>query len=77
MDHCLEKININDPLSLDNWHQRFQLWIATNDKIDPTNLTQVTAFYLTMIGKDAFDLLKSLAYPEDVTAKSLKELQRC
>ena len=45
--------------------------ISGNDKIDATN---ETAHYITNVGKQAFRLLVDLAYPDDVTGMTVKEL---
>ena len=71
MERCLEKIDLSDPASVENWHERFDLYVQTNTQIDSTNQT---AFYLTMIGKDAYDLLKDLAYPDPIRNKTVDAL---
>ena len=72
MERCLEKIDLTDPAGVDNWHERFDLYVLTNPRIDDSN---ETAFYLTMVGKEAYDLLKDLAYPETLKVKKVKDLK--
>lgn len=72
MERCLEKMDLTDPAGVENWHERFELYVITNDRIDGSNQTP---FYLTMVGKEAYDLLKDLAYPEAPRSKTVKELQ--
>ena len=59
MDRFLEAIDIKDPAGVQNWHERFNCYVQTNDKITAANQT---AFYLTMIGKDAYDLLNPFGF---------------
>ena len=72
MERCLEKVDLTDPAGVQNWHERFELYVTTNDRINDKNQT---AFYLTMIGKEAYDLLKDLAYPESTRTRTVKQLQ--
>ena len=77
MEHCLEKVDVTDPASVENWHERFNFYIKTNDKItDPKDKDKVVPYYLTMIGKEAYDLLKDLAYPDKLETKSVNDLKK-
>ncbi len=71
MERCLENLDITDANCLDNWKERFDLYVITNDKITAENQT---AFYLTLIGKEAYNLLKDLAYPEALNIKTVPQL---
>ena len=72
MDRCLEKLDISAAETITNWHERFELFAMTNDRIKKENKT---AFYLTMVGKEAYDLLKDLAYPNIIKEMDVTELQ--
>ena len=72
MDRCLEKLDVSAPDTICNWHERFSLYTITNDRINDKNKT---AFYLTMVGKEAFDLLKDLAYPKAIKEMEVDDLQ--
>lgn len=69
-----EPIDISDISSIEDWLERFYAYVLTNDKINDKNKT---AFYTTMIGKDAYNykLLKTLAYPETVAKLEVKKLR--
>ena len=73
MEPTLEKLDISDPASLDNWHERFDFFADTNSKITTSNRI---SWYVTLIGKEAYDLLKVLAFPDSITCKSVAELQK-
>ena len=55
----IEPLDINDPTSVEDWHERFDAYVLTNDKIDDKNKT---AFCTTLIGKDDYKLLKTLLW---------------
>lgn len=57
----LEKLDIRDLENLENWFERFNLYVLTNDKINEKN---ICAYYLTLIGKEAYHLLKDLCFPD-------------
>jgi len=59
-NNFLEPINVSEINSLDSWLERFELWCQTNSNVTAINKT---AFYLTMLGKDAYQLVKDLAFP--------------
>ena len=69
----LEKLDVQDPAGIEAWHERFDLYVVTNDKIKDSNKT---AWYLTLIGKEAYDLLKELAFPDNLKDKTVAELQQ-
>ena len=73
MERCLEPVDIRDPAGVENWHERYELYVLTNDKISTANKT---AFYLTLIGKQAYDLLKDLAFPDDISTKTVDKLKK-
>ena len=68
----LEPLDVKDVNGVENWHTRFKQYTLTNDKFDAKN---ETAFYITFIGKVAFELLVDLAYPKDVTTMTVADLQ--
>jgi len=67
----LEKMDISDPNSLQDWFERFEIYSSINQKITPENKT---THFLTMIGKEAYHLVRNLAYPESVSKKSAQSL---
>ena len=73
MDPALEKLDVQDPAGIEAWHERFDLYVVTNDKIKDSNKT---AWYLTSIGKEAYDLLKELSFPGKPKDKTVAELQQ-
>jgi len=56
----MEPINVKDFSGINEWYERFTLWTVTNEKVNDNNRI---AYYLTMIGKDAYQLIKDLIYP--------------
>ena len=60
MDKLLESLDVNDYVAVENWCERFDLLVLTNDRINDNNKV---AFLLTYIGKTSYALLKELAYP--------------
>ena len=56
----MEKLDITDPSTVEDWYERFELFCLTNTAITNANRT---AFYLTYAGKEAYSLLKDLAFP--------------
>jgi len=69
----LESLDIHDLNALEDWLERFELHAITNKAIKDEN---VTAFYLTYIGKEAYSLLKDLAFPKKLTDSNPKELHK-
>ena len=72
MDSSMEKLDIQDPAGIEAWHERFGFYVTTNNRINDKN---VTAWYLTLIGKEAYNLLKDLAFPDKLADKTIPELQ--
>ena len=70
----MENLDITEISDIEDWHERFDQYCITNDKVTDANKT---AFYVTFIGKKAYRLLKDLAYPQsvaDMDVGSLKNL---
>ena len=67
--------DLKDLTDIGRWHERFELYAFTNDKITAANKT---AFYeyLTLIDKEAYNLLVDLAFPDNVKDKSVVDLNR-
>ena len=72
MEGSLEKMDITNPPKVENWHDRFGFYCAINPKI---TLTNKTSYYLTLIGEEAYDLLKTLCFPEQPISKDVTDLQ--
>ena len=72
MQASLEPLDISDVTGISDWHERFQLYVITNDKITDKNKT---AHYVSLIGKDAYRLLKDLAFPDKVADKNVADLE--
>ena len=68
----IKPIDISDIHRIGCWHDRFALFCKTNSDIDDTNKI---AFYLTLVGKQAYDLLVDLVYPRSVEDKSIEDLK--
>jgi transposase InsO family protein len=71
MDRYLEKLDITDDEAVTNWYERFLIYESTNDKIDKKNRTD---YYLSLVGKEAYDLLKNLAFPKPVRDMDVADL---
>jgi len=56
----MEPLNITEPNGISEWFERFSLWASINAQVTDNNLT---AYYLTMIGKEGYQLVKDLVYP--------------
>jgi len=67
----MEPIDLSDTKNIESWYERFELYRLTNDKIKDEN---ATAFYLTLIGKEAYNLLRDLMHPTKPSAKKPSEL---
>lgn len=74
MDRTLEPLDLSNSSSLDNWFERFALYSMTNDKITSCN---EVAFLLTLIGKEAYDLVKELSFPTAPKDLKVEEIQKC
>ena len=72
MERYLEPLDLSDSTGVANWHERFNLWAQTNVNVTDDSRT---AFYLTMVGKEGYSLLKDQAYPGNVNTQSVNELQ--
>ena len=73
MERSLEPLNrLQNQILLSIWHERFALYAITNDRINDDNRV---AFYLTLIGKDAYNLLKDLSYPNALNTQTVAQLQ--
>lgn len=73
LNTSIEPLDLLDTNGLDRWYQRFSLYTRTNENITEENRT---AYYLTLIGKEAFNLLVDLNYPEDVAEKRVTDLHQ-
>ena len=71
----LEPINISDIDSLEDWFERFDLYIITNDEID--NDDKKRAHLLTLMGKHAYRLLKELCHPNLPSKLTPDEIKTC
>ena len=69
----LEALDINDTTGVERWQERFQLYCLTNKEVTAHNKT---AFYLTLAGKEAYNLLVHLADPDKVETQTVSELQQ-
>ena len=56
----IELLDVENIDDVEDWHERFKLNVATNDKIDGSNKT---AHYVTATGKKAYRLLKASHFP--------------
>ena len=72
MQFALEKLDVSDPANVENWHERFEYFTATNRGIKDDNKE---AWYLAHVGKDAYNLLKDLAYPESLSTKKVADFK--
>jgi len=59
--NTIEPLDIRDTARVEGWYTRFVLWTKTNPQVTEANKT---AFYLTMVGKEAFHLISDLMYPQ-------------
>ena len=70
--HEMETLDLSNSAGVVSWHNRFELYCKTNKDVKPTNKV---AFYLTHIGKEAYDLLVDLAFPTNVETESIANLK--
>ena len=68
----IESLDINDIEAITDWHERFFLHVATHPYIDSSN---EASHYLSLVGKDAYRLLKDLTYPTKLTTLTVKDMQ--
>lgn len=67
----LEPLDIADVSSLDQWIERFEIFAQLNKEVKEDN---ITAHYLSIIGRDAYGLLKDLVYPDSLASKTPRTL---
>ena len=68
----LEKLDVSNSDSLESWHKRFEFYCKTNKNVTKENKI---AFYFTLAGKEAYDLLVDLCYPDEPDGKSIDDLK--
>ena len=73
MQFALEKLDVSDPANVENWHERFNFYAVTNAEITDKNKV---AWYLAHVGKDAYNLLKDLAYPVELDSKKVEDFKK-
>ncbi|VDO90956.1 unnamed protein product [Schistosoma curassoni] len=57
-----------------DYFERFEIWTMTKEDVEDVN---IVAHFLTFIGKEAYSLIKTLAFPERPTSilyETLKKL---
>ena len=69
----IEPLNLKDVNGIEKWHNRFRLYTKINKDITEDNLT---IYYLTMIGKESYDLLVDLAFPKDLEKLKMDDLEK-
>ena len=72
MDRVIEPIDVSDHSNIDSWFERFHLYAITNSKINNNNKV---AYLLTYLGKDAYNLLRDLAFPSKPSDLSVSKIQ--
>ena len=73
MNRPLEAIDLKDSHNVENWFERFELLKITDDSIKDVN---EVAFVLTLMGREAYNLLKDLVFPQlpkSLTVDQIKE----
>ena len=73
MSPVIEKLDLNDINSLEDWFERFELMCSTNKEINSSNKT---AYYLTLVGKEGYSLLKDLMFPSKVANEGCEDLHK-
>ncbi|CAH8602377.1 unnamed protein product [Schistosoma mattheei] len=75
MEPAMEKLDIHStPEAFEDYLERFEIWSMTKEDDEDVN---IVAYFLTFIGREAYSLLKTLAYPEkpiSLPYATLKEL---
>ena len=74
MERALEPLDITDPNSIEDWFERFEFYVLTNTNITDSKIQ--IAHLMTLMGKDAYKLLKELSYPKtpaDLTPPEIKK----
>ncbi|VDP94380.1 unnamed protein product [Echinostoma caproni] len=74
MKSCnLENMNIHaSAREVEDYLERFEIWCITRKGLDGE---RKTAYFLTVIGKDAYSLLKNLAFPDSPISLSYESLK--
>ena len=67
-----EKLDVDNPDSPKSWYKRFEFYCKTNKNVTKKNKI---AFYFTLAGKEAYDLLVDLCYPDETDGKSIDYLK--
>jgi hypothetical protein len=55
---AVEKVEINNPSGVDNWFE----WFILQPTINKDMSANQTPYLLTMMGRDAYDLVKKLVF---------------
>ncbi|CAH8598496.1 unnamed protein product [Schistosoma curassoni] len=75
MEPVMEKLDIHSTSeAFEDYFERFEIWAMTKKDDEDFN---IVAHFLTFIGREAYSLLKTLAYPEkpiSLPYATLKEL---
>ncbi|CAH8495568.1 unnamed protein product [Schistosoma mattheei] len=75
MEPAMEKLDIHStPEAFEDYFERFKIWSMTKKDVKGG---KIVAHFLTFIGREAYSLLKTLAYPEkpiSLPYATLKEL---
>ncbi|CAH8542619.1 unnamed protein product [Schistosoma intercalatum] len=75
MEPAMEKLDIRStPEAIEDYLERFEIWSMTKKDVKGE---KIVAHFLTFIGREAYSLLKTLAYPEkpiSLPYATLKEL---
>ncbi|CAH8636422.1 unnamed protein product [Schistosoma intercalatum] len=62
MEPAMEKLDIHStPEAIEDYLERFEIWSMTKKDVKGE---KIVAHFLTFIGREAYSLLKTLAYPE-------------
>ncbi|VDP02524.1 unnamed protein product [Schistosoma curassoni] len=62
MEPAMEKLDIHSTSeAFEDYLERFEIWSMTKKDVKGDN---IVAHFLTFIGREAYSLLKTLAYPE-------------
>ena len=69
----IEPLDVEDINGISDWHERFEHLCKTSEKINASNKT---SFYITYVGKQAYRLLKDLAFPDKVETFKVDKLQK-
>jgi hypothetical protein len=68
----IKKLDIHDYNGIDNWMERFALAASINKDV----ASNKTAYLSTLMGKEAYDLVKKLAYPKEVIKLDVDEIHK-